>query len=98
MRQILERLILENLAAEVRIKINKINGTVSYSETKHCLIITAEKNIALQIKAHVKIFRCCHYYKETLFNSEKKCCWCNVNDSIKKDKALSQDFQTRKIL
>ena len=48
-----------------------------YLETKHSLIITVEKKIALHINAHVKIFRCCHYYKET-FLIQKKCCWCNA--------------------
>ncbi len=38
------------------------------------------------------------YYKETLFYSEKNVVGVMLNNSIKRDKALSQDFKTRKIL
>jgi hypothetical protein len=37
-----------------------------------------------------------HYYKETLFNSEKNVFGLILNDSIKRDKGLSQDFKEEK--
>ncbi len=42
--------------------------------------------------------RCCQYYKKTLLNSEKNIVGVMLQDSIKRDKALSQDFKARKIL